>query len=65
MSTDGSPDHAGPPETILFVEDAAPVRMDMAEYLREAGYRVHGCANAVEAMAALEAKFAIDLVSPT
>ena len=47
---------ATPPETILFVEDEALVRMDMAEFLRECGYRVH------EAATAEEAKFLIDLV---
>ena len=62
MSSDESHDHSRPPETILFVEDDALVRMDMAEYLRECGYRVHGAANAAEATAALQAKFAIDLV---
>jgi len=62
MSSDESHDHSCPPETILFVEDDALVRMDMAEYLRECGYRVHGAANAAEALAALQAKFAIDLV---
>jgi CheY-like chemotaxis protein len=62
MTSDGSPDHPRPPETILFVEDDALVRMDMAEYLRECGYRVHGAADATEAMVALRAKFAIDLV---
>jgi len=57
-----SPELACPPQTILFVEDDAVIRMDMAEFLRECGYRVHEAANGVEAMAELEAKFAIDLV---
>ena len=51
-----------PPETILFVEDEALVRMDMAEFMRECGYRVHEAVNANEAIAALQAKFAVDLV---
>ena len=51
-----------PAETILFVEDEALVRMDMAEFLRECGYRVHEAANATEALEALESKFAVDLV---
>jgi CheY-like chemotaxis protein len=51
-----------PPQTILFVEDEALIRMDMAEFLRECGYRVHEAANAAEAVEALQAKFAIDLV---
>ena len=36
--------------------------MDMAEFLRECGYRVHEAANANEAVQALESKFAVDLV---
>ncbi|RBP15565.1 response regulator receiver domain-containing protein [Roseiarcus fermentans] len=51
-----------PPQTILFVEDEPLVRMDMAEFLRECGYRVHEAANADEAREALQAKFAVDLV---
>ena len=54
--------HIAPPETILFVEDEALVRMDMAEFLRECGYRVHEAANANEAVQALGSKFAVDLV---
>ena len=53
---------SAPPETILFVEDEALVRMDMAEFLRECGYRVHEAATAKEAIEALQAKFAVDLV---
>ena len=62
VSSNPSPEHSSPPETILFVEDEALVRMDMAEFLRECGYRVHEAANASEAMEALQAKFAIDVV---
>ena len=51
-----------PPETILFVEDETLVRMDMAEFLRECGYRVYEAATAKEAIEALQAKFVIDLV---
>jgi CheY-like chemotaxis protein len=61
MSDGGSQIHA-PAQTILFVEDEALIRMDMAEFLRECGYRVHEAANADEALEALRAKFAIDLV---
>jgi CheY-like chemotaxis protein len=53
---------ATPPETILFVEDEALVRMDMAESLRECGYRVHEAATAKEAIEALQAKLVVDLV---
>ena len=62
MSDNPVPEHPGPPETILFVEDEALVRMDMAEFLRECGYRVHEAANASEAVEALQSKFAVDLV---
>jgi CheY-like chemotaxis protein len=58
---DSSPVHA-PAETILFVEDEPLIRMDMAEFLRDCGYRVHEAANAAEGLEALKAKFAIDLV---
>ena len=61
MPDDSSQIHA-PPETVLFVEDEALIRMDMAEFLRECGYRVHEAANADEALEALQSKFAIDLV---
>ena len=51
-----------PSETILFVEDEALVRMDMAQFLRECGYHVYEAATAKEAIKALQAKFVIDLV---
>src|SRR5580698_10091731 len=54
--------HPPPPETILFVEDEALIRMDMAEFLRECGYQVHEASNADEAVAVLNSKLAIDLV---
>ena len=59
---DDSSQILAPPETILFVEDEALIRMDMAEFLRECGYRVHEAANANEAIEALQSKFAVDLV---
>jgi CheY-like chemotaxis protein len=51
-----------PPETILFVEDEALVRMDMAEFLRDCGYRVHEAATAKEAIETLQGKHVVDLV---
>jgi CheY-like chemotaxis protein len=36
--------------------------MDMAEFLRECGFRVHEAADANEALEVLRAKFAVDLV---
>jgi len=51
-----------PPETILFVEDETLIRMDMAEFLRQCGYRVAEVGSAAEAVEALQAKLTIDLV---
>jgi hypothetical protein len=51
-----------PSETILFVEDEALVRMDMAQFLRGCGYHVYEAATAKEAIKALQAKFVVDLV---
>jgi DNA-binding NtrC family response regulator len=65
MSDDHPGERSCPPQTILFVEDEALVRIEMEEFLRECGYRVHGVANAAEAIEALEAKFAIDSCSLT
>ena len=62
MTDDSAAGICAPPETILFVEDDALVRMDMAEFLRECGYRVHEAADASEAIEALQSKFAVDLV---
>ena len=62
MSDNHPAERSGPPQAILFVEDEALVRIEMEEFLRECGYRVHGVADAAEAIEALEAKFAIDLV---
>ena len=52
-----------PPETILFVEDETLVRVDMAEFLRECGYRVQEAGTAKEAIEALQAEFVVDLVN--
>ena len=60
MTDDSAAGIRAPPETILFVEDDALVRMDMAEFL--SGYRVHEAADANEAVAELQSKFAVDLV---
>jgi hypothetical protein len=57
MSDDHPAERSCPPQTILFVEDEALVRIEMEKFVRECGYRVHGVANAAEAIEALEAKF--------
>ncbi|WP_407523568.1 response regulator [Methylobacterium oryzisoli] len=44
---------APPGHTILVVEDEVMVRLVIAEYLRECGYRVHEAAHADEAVTAL------------
>jgi CheY-like chemotaxis protein len=43
-----------PVRTVLVVEDEILVRLVIAEYLRECGYRVHEAAHAAEAVAILE-----------
>ena len=48
--------------TILVVEDEVLVRLDIAEYLRSAGFRVLEAVNAYEAIELLGADKAIDLV---
>ncbi len=55
MSDNHPAERSGPPQAILFVEDEALVRIEMEEFLRECGYRVHGVADAAEAIEALEA----------
>jgi CheY-like chemotaxis protein len=51
------------PATILVVEDEVLVRLVIAEYLRECGYKVHEAANADEAVAVLQSpNVSIDLV---
>jgi len=42
------------PRTVLVVEDEVLIRLVIADYLRECGYRVHEAANADEAVAVLE-----------
>lgn len=52
-----------PEQTILVVEDEVLVRLVIAEYLRECGYRVHEAAHAHEAIAVLESpEVSIDIV---
>jgi CheY-like chemotaxis protein len=55
---------SGPaPERILVVEDEVLIRLVIAEYLRECGYRVHEAASAEEALVVLQSSdVSIDLV---
>jgi CheY-like chemotaxis protein len=51
-----------PAQTILVVEDEVLLRMPLAEYLRDAGFRVLEAASAEEAMAVLAADTPVDLI---
>ena len=52
-----------PPQTILVVEDEVLIRLVIADYLRECGYRVHEAASADEAIAVLESRdVSVDIV---
>jgi CheY-like chemotaxis protein len=48
--------------TILVVEDEVLIRIDLADYLRDCGYRVCEAANADEALAILQSGERVDLV---
>ena len=52
-----------PLQTILVVEDEVLIRLVIAEYLRECGYRVHEAVSAEEAILILQApEVSIDIV---
>jgi DNA-binding response OmpR family regulator len=51
-----------PVTTILLVEDEVLIRMPLAEYLRECGYRVFEASTVAEAKAIIEADAPVDLV---
>jgi CheY-like chemotaxis protein len=52
-----------PLQTILVVEDEVLIRLVVAEYLRECGYRVHEAVSAAEAILILQApEVSIDIV---
>jgi CheY-like chemotaxis protein len=52
-----------PPQTVLVVEDEVLIRLVIAEYLRECGYKVHEAVNADEAILILRApEVSIDIV---
>ncbi|EIM26847.1 response regulator [Microvirga lotononidis] len=62
-STHLTPRSDAPPQTVLVVEDEVLVRLVIADYLRECGYRVYEAANAGEAVAVLQSPEAsIDVV---
>jgi len=52
-----------PLQTVLVVEDEVLIRLVVAEYLRECGYRVHEAVSAEEAILILEApEVSVDIV---
>ena len=53
-STSLTPQATAPAPTVLVVEDEVLIRLVIADYLRECGYRVHEAASAAEAVAVLE-----------
>ncbi len=58
-----TPQPTTPAPTVLVVEDEVLVRLIIADYLRECGYRVHEAANAAEAVVVLESPtVTIDIV---
>ena len=62
-STNLSPEAGAPLQTVLVVEDEVLVRLVIADYLRECGYRVHEAVSAEEAILILQApEVSIDVV---
>jgi CheY-like chemotaxis protein len=51
-----------PLHTVLVVEDETMVRLPIAEYLRDCGYKVLEAGNAREAIAAMDAEEPVNLV---
>jgi CheY-like chemotaxis protein len=62
LSAMASPEEATRPPAILVVEDEILIRSAVAEFLRDAGYRVIEAANAAEAVAIFASRTQIDLV---
>ncbi|WP_262027347.1 response regulator [Microvirga sp. Mcv34] len=54
LSTNITADAESPLPTVLVVEDEVLIRLVIADYLRECGYRVHEAVNAEEAVAILQ-----------
>ena len=51
-----------PPSTILLVEDEVLIRMNIAQYLRECGYRVIEAVSADEALEVLQSAHEVNIV---
>jgi CheY-like chemotaxis protein len=66
MSPTCATSETGPSEesiqTILVVEDEVLIRLPLAEYLRDCGYRVFEASSVAEAKAVLNADTSVDLV---
>ncbi len=63
FSTNITPRADAPLQTVLVVEDEVLIRLVIADYLRECGYRVHEAVSAEEAVAILQAlDVSIDVV---
>lgn len=62
MSVRAQDQSALSPATILVVEDEWLVRLPIAEYLRDCGYRVLEASDADEAMAMIDSGQTVDLV---
>ncbi len=62
-TTSLTPQAITPAQTVLVVEDEVLIRLVIAEYLRECGYRVHEAVSAEEAILILQApEVSIDIV---
>jgi CheY-like chemotaxis protein len=63
MLSEPIPSSESPPRpTVLVVEDEVLIRMSVADYLRECGYRVVEAGNGDEALAVLESDTHIDIL---
>ena len=62
-STNPTPKADAPLQTVLVVEDEVLIRLVIADYLRECGYRVHEAVSADEAVLILQApEVSVDVV---
>nr|WP_202049853.1 response regulator [Microvirga mediterraneensis] len=63
MSKNITADAESPLPTVLVVEDEVLIRLVIADYLRECGYRVHEAVNAEEAVSILQSpEVSVDVV---
>lgn len=63
LSTNITADAESPLSTVLVVEDEVLIRLVIADYLRECGYRVHEAVNAEEAVSILQSpEVSVDVV---